>query len=188
MAMTSTTSRPTTAVAALVVGGGVVVVGAILEWFSLSSGGESESVAGTDFSVGLGVLVFGVLAALSGLLLWLRSKRGARRGWAIAGIVFAVLMLIVSGWTAFAPESALAQFAAADVSEQLGVSESAAKAAIEAAIDQGLLSASAGIGAFVSLVGSVVALIGGILGARAIRKGRMTAPVPVGAPLPPPPA
>ena len=65
------------------------------------------------------------------------------------------------------------------------VAESVLKAAMKAAIDQGLLGITAKIGAFVSSIGALVGLAGGILGVRSIRKP--VAHPAMGASVPPPP-
>lgn len=178
--------RPTAAVGALVGGGILVVVGTLLPWFGLTASGDSDSVAGTDMSVGLGVLFFGVLLAVAGLVVWIRSARGLGRGWSIAAIVFGAFAGIIAMWSAFAPESALPSFAASDVSEQLGISETQAEGIVKAAIAQGLLGVSAKIGAFASSVGALLGIIGGILGVRSIRKPRPAMAQAAAVPPPPP--
>ena len=71
--------RPTPAVAALAGGGVLVVLGTFLPWFGLTASGESESVAGPDMSVGLGVLLFGALLALAGLVGGILGVRSIRK-------------------------------------------------------------------------------------------------------------
>jgi hypothetical protein len=80
------------------------------------------------------------------------------------------------------------QFEASSVSEQFGVSEEEAKEAIRSAVESGQLEVASGPGAWVSTIGALAALVGGILGVRALPKRQAVAGQPMAAPPPPPPA
>ena len=168
-------SRPTTAAALAIVGGVVAAVGGVLDWFKIdgiTGAGSSESFTGLDSNGGAAALVFGVLAAVFGLTLLLRGPRTGGRGSAVTALVMAIIALGIAAFAAFAPESAIPIFVASDVAEVTGVSDEIARDLIEQQFDQGAWQASALIGTYVSTAGSLVALIGGILGIGYSRRHR----------------
>jgi hypothetical protein len=124
---------------------------------------------------------------IAGILLFVRSRKGLGRGWAIATIVMAAFVTFLAVYSAAAPEDSVVQFEASSVSEQFGVSEEQAEEAIRSAVESGQLQVASGPGAWVSAVGALVALVGGILGVRALPKRGVVAAQPMSAPPPPPP-
>jgi hypothetical protein len=184
---TSTVRRPATA-AAVVLGGAVLaLVGMFVTWFELTSAGQATTYVGTDSTAGAGTAGFSVVLIIAGILLFVRSRKGLGRGWAIATIVIAAFVTFLVVYSAAAPEDSVVQFEASSVSEQFGVSEEQAKEAIRSAVKSGQLQVASGPGAWVSAVGALVALVGGILGVRALPKRGVVAAQPMSAPPPPPP-
>ena len=186
-------SRPTTAAALAIVGGVVAAVGGVLDWFKIegiSGPGSSQSFTGLDSNGGAAALVFGVLAAVFGLTLLLRGPRTGGRGSAVAALVMAAIALGISAFAALVPETAIPTFVASDVAEVTGVSDEIARDLIEQEFSEGAWQASALIGTYVSTAGSLIALVGGILGigySRRHRRAIAAAPVaPTPAPAPPP--
>jgi apolipoprotein N-acyltransferase len=185
-------SRPTTAAALAIVGGVVAAVGGFLGWFEIegiTGPGSSESFSGIDSNGGAAALVFGVLAAAFGLTLLLRGPRTGGRGSAVTALVMAAIALGISAFAALAPETAIPTFVASDVAEVTGVSDEIARDLIEQQFKEGAWQASALIGTYVSTAGSLIALIGGILGIGYSRRHRAMAAAPAApppAPVPPP--
>ena len=146
----------------MTVGAALGVLSAFLPWFEYTIVNVSvEDLKGTDLSMGVGFLIFSVPVLILGIIL---AVRGRGRGLAIAGIVLAVLLLIVGGYASFAPEPALIAFESDRVGELLGISQSEAKAQLEAEFDQGLLAATSGVGAYLALVSSLLMLVASIVG------------------------
>lgn len=186
-------SRPTTAAALAIVGGVVAAVGGVLDWFEIEGirgPGSSQSFTGLDSNGGAAALVFGVLAAVFGLTLLLRGPRTGGRGSAVTALVMAAIALGISTFAAIAPETAIPVFVASDVAEVTGVSDEIARDLIEQQFDAGAWQASGLIGTFVSTAGSLIALIGGILGIGYARRRRAMAAAPAAPPAAPitPPA
>ena len=120
-----------------------------------------------------------------GALQWWRSRSGGGRGWSIAAIVVGVFVAFIAFYAAIAPESSLPFFEAQTVSEQLGVPQDVAGQALQRAIDAGTIEVSGGVGSWVSAIGSLLVIAGGIVGARKMRES--VAPASPAAMPPPPP-
>ena len=168
-----------------------MAVAGFLAWFDLSSAGGTVAIKGNEFSVGIGASAIGVFTAISGVIILLRGPETGAKAWSVTVIVLAAILTIVGGASSFAPETALTQYAASDVGETLGISETEAKAALENAFEAGTLSATAKVGSYLVLAGALGALGGGIAGVGFAKRRRasMSAPPPAPAPpAPPPPA
>lgn len=168
----------------MILGAVLVGVSVFLEWFTITFEGlGSQSVKGvgndegTALTMALGALGLAFVVLVLGVIL---AALGRGRGLAIAGVVLSVILLIVTAYAAFAPEASIVAFEAREFGEGLGISESEAKSVLEQAFEQDQLTATSGIGTYVALGGSVVALLASILG---IARGRRREAVP-----PPPPA
>ena len=177
--------------AALILGGSALaIVGVFLEWHVLSGSRGSESFNGIDTTAGIGTLGLAAVAAIFGIILLVRGARTGGRGSSITAVVLLAIALLASAYSAFAPEAAITQFEANDISETFGVSATEAKLLLEQAFANGSLQASAEIGTYVSTGGSLIGLIGGILGilfARKRRQGVATSPPAATTPYAPPP-
>jgi disulfide bond formation protein DsbB len=179
----------------------LVIVSAFLVWLTLhGAGGAEEQFKGVGNDAGsltmaLGAIAFAIVVAILGLIL---AIRGRGRGLAIAGLVLAVFPLIVGAYASFAPEGAIVTFESKTSADDLGISQAEAKARIQAEFDSGRVSATAGMGAYLALAGSALALVASIAGiATAGRKPEVAAAPPLAAsvdpgypppPPPPPPA
>lgn len=170
---------------AALAGVGMVAVG-FLTWYELSDSSSSETIKGLDTSAGLGVLAFGVVALVAGLVLFARgpASGGKASSWVIT--VVSVLAFIAAAYTAFAPEQALVSFEASSVAETYGISDNQAEAILELAIEQGDLEAKAGLGAFLALAPTLLGSIAGIQGIKnAKRRGAEAAVAAAPAAAPP---
>jgi hypothetical protein len=174
----------------MLVGGAVFIVSNFLTWFTFKSAGGEQEIKGIG-NEGAGSLVmaiggsaFAVVVLILGLIL---AIRGRGRGLAIAGLVLALFPLIVGAYVSFAPEGAIVTFESKQAGENLGISESEAKAALQNAFDSGELEATAGVGAYVALAGAAIAFIASIAGI--VTGGRkpeaLIAPPAPGAAFPP---
>ncbi len=173
-------------------GAALIFAGSFLKWFDVTGQGEHHEFKGTDSPTGAGVAMFGVLIAIFVAVMLIRARKKGGRAWSITALIFAAFVLVVAAQSALAPEAALPTFAASNVAESLGISETLAQAAIEESFGNGSYQATSGIGAYMALVGSALSVAGAIFGiAWAKRFRRMPLPVslPAGAvPMPPPPA
>ena len=185
MAMTTTVRRPATASILLLVGSVVTFAGAFLQWFDMTTPQGSSAFNGVDSTAGAATAGLGAVLIALAALQWWRSRSGNGRGWSIAAIVVGAFVAFVAFSAAIAPESSLPFFEAKTVSEQLGVSEEVAAQALQQAIDAGRIEVSGGVGGWVSAVGSVLVLAGGIIGARKLREPVVTSS-PAAVPPPPP--
>ncbi|MEX2459234.1 MAG: hypothetical protein WD770_09640 [Actinomycetota bacterium] len=177
----------------------LVIISTFLVWFTFTVRGTSEQavkgVANDDGTV-LVMAVSAVTLATAVLVLGLiLAIRGRGRGLAIAGLVVSLILLVITGYAAFAPEAAIVALEAKEIGEGLGVSESEAKRLLEEAFDTGRYSATAGVGSFLAFAGSLLALGASIAGiATGGRKPEaVVAPpapgaFPPAAPPPPPPS
>ncbi|HEX9823097.1 MAG TPA: hypothetical protein VGB51_01730 [Actinomycetota bacterium] len=188
----TTPARPTLPAILTMAGGLLVAAAGFLDWFDLTSAGGTVAIKGNEFSVGIGASAIGVFTAISGVIMLLRGPETGAKAWSVTVIVLAAILTVVGGASAFAPETAITQYAAGDVGETLGISETAAKAALENAFATGTLSATAKIGSYLVLAGALSALGGGIAGVAFAKRRRASkaAPPPVAPPSPatPPPA
>ena len=186
MAMT-TVRRPSTASVLLLVGAVTTFVGAFLEWFDMTTPQGSKTFNGVDSTAGAATAGFGAVLIALAAVQWWRSRSGNGRVVSIIAIVVGAFVAFIAFYAAIAPETSLPFFEAQTVSEQLGVSEEAASQALQQAIDAGTIEVSGGVGGWVSAIGSVHVLAGGIVGARKMRSGMVTTS-PASAVPPPPPA
>ena len=183
--------RPTLAAALILAGSILAIAGVLLDWHVLSGQGGGKTFKGTDTSAGLGTIGLAGVAAIFGIVLLVRGARTGGRGSSITAVVLTAIALLASAYSAFAPQEAITQFEANDVSETIGVSESEAKALLEQAFDAGTLEATAEVGTYVSAGGSLLALIGGVLGimyARERRRAQAAGPPEASTPYTPPPS
>jgi len=160
--------------AAIVMLGGVLlgVLAVFLTWFEFTIQTlGTEDLKGNDLSVGVGFLIFTAPVLVLGVIL---AVLGRGRGLAIAGLVLSVLLLIVAGMAAFAPESAIVSFEADRAGENIGISASEAEVQLEEGFAAGTLSATAAAGAYLAFVGALVMVAGSIMGIA--QAGRPKAP------------
>ena len=140
-------------------GGALVVISAFLEWGKVSDQvGGSVTVKGDTL-----ILIAGIVLIVLGLGLVFLASRGARLALAIVTILAGLFALLITG-VSVASDDVFASSAA----EASGISEADVKAGIES----GVFSVSRSAGLFISLAGSILVLIGGIL---ALRRGPRTA-------------
>lgn len=154
----------------MVLGGIVAAVSGFIPWFDLTGTGGTESVAGTDLTMGLGVIGLGAVLALAGVLAWVRAPTTGGKAWSVTAIVIGAILVVAGGTSAFAPETAVTAFASGDLAETLGITEAQAEAALEQAFLTGQLSATAKLGTWVLLAGGVLGLVGGIMGVAFARR------------------
>ncbi len=179
----------------MVLGAVAVIASAFLMWFTLTIAGVGEQEVkgvggeGGSLVMALGAISLAAIVLILGLIL---AALGRGRGLAIAGLIVSLFLVFVGAYASFAPEGSIVAFEAREFGEELGISESEAKEVLQDAFDNGELSATAGIGAYVALAGAAIALISSIAGiATAGRKPAAAAPEYPQAPMaaaPPPPA
>lgn len=150
----TSSSRPAAPGAATLVGAALIIVGVILPWVNVSLGEfGSVSVKGLDTDDGKIAIGIGVILAALGALMIAKRTRGVLLGVGIAALVLGAMQTLFS------------VINLTDISGEAGES----------------IGASVGIGLYVTLVGSLIALVGGILGIVAARK------LPKASAAPPPP-
>jgi hypothetical protein len=179
-------ARPALPAALALIGGLLVAVAGVLTWFQLTGVEGTVAIKGNDFSVGIGTSAIGVISAIAGIIIWFRGPATGAKAWAITVIVLGASIVLIGGGSTFTPETALTNYAAGDVGETLGISETEAKAALENAFETGTLSATAEIGSVLVLGGGLLALVGGIAGVSFAKRRRAAAmPPPQAADGPP---
>ncbi len=159
-----------------IIGGAIAAIGSFLPWISVTfdfsalgtpaptGSPTSESVGGltTDGKI---TLVLAIAAIVAGLLMVAASGAGLKRGMAILALVGG---LLVAGDVALnlatkndQLDSAFGE-GASEIATQLGISAEEAEAQLRE-----FLSVGYAYGIYVTLVGGVVALIGGVMGLKA---------------------
>jgi amino acid transporter len=145
-------------------GGAAFVVAAIfVKWFDLDAQGELLEYFGYEFYVASGIAAIAALGFIFAFLVLLRARKKGGRVWAICALVCASFPLLLSIATAARPEEQFASFAAFNAAEDLGVSEAEWEAALADDFASGRYQATAGPGVYLSLLGSVLAVIGAII-------------------------
>jgi hypothetical protein len=175
----TTTNAQQTPFLLIVAGTVIAIVGTLMDWVTLGGTGlpEATTFKGTDASAGLGTLGLAVIALVLGIVMWVRGRSGRGRGQAIAAFVFALIALFAAAYSAFAAEDAVQQFEASDVADLYGISETQAEAQMEAAFQQGVLTADPEVGTYISTVGTLLLVAGSFMGMRAAKKAVVAAPV-----------
>lgn len=164
----------------VIVGSILAVVGTVMDWWTLSGPvfPSDRTEAGTNYTAGIGVLFVAIVMVVLGIIMWLRGNGGGGRGLAIGILIAALFGFFAAAYSAFAPEDAIKQFEAEDVSEDLGISKTQAELELENAFATGQMEAKAELGTYLATAGTGLALIGSIIGI--VVGGRRRDPAPVG--------
>jgi hypothetical protein len=146
------------------VGGLVVVVATFLPWFDVTVGGTSHTITGASIGLGWWAFLGGLLlGAAGGALLYYAGWHSL--AWSILAIVLGFLVLLVGIRLLADTDDLLVERAVADIAEFYDVPDpAAAEAGVQAALADGTMTADAGSGAWVLLVGAALAIAGGAVG------------------------
>jgi hypothetical protein len=179
--------RPSAAVGLTVLGGLLMAIGAILPFARVEAGDlpiPSQTVGGLDTADGKLFLGVGIGLVVLGVLMWMARSRGLRMTASVLSILAAGFMLYAAivDITGIEDES-LDAIAEAGAAQTAGVSVED----VRQALDQFNVSVNTGVGLYIVLAGSAIAVIGGILGMLARKEEPMMPPAPPPA-APPPPA
>ena len=167
----------------IIVGSVIAAASTLLLWMKLEAENtETVEAKGLDLDMGTLVLVMAVVAVILAIVQMLRGASGRGRGQAIANIVMTSFIVLAALYVVVAPGDAFAAQAADEVAAQFGISEGLAEEAIKEGVDAGEVDVSTQIGAYLGLLGGLVALAGSIMGTIRGKK----AAVAVGQPAPPP--
>ena len=161
----------------MIAGGLLTAIGSFLAWAKLEAGTDSATASGIDGSDGYITLVAGIVIAVCGLASFAR----ARRALAVLAIVGGVVAAGIGAYDAVSAEESAIDALATELSGSFGVSGSEAKALLEEAVDQGLVSVSLQFGIFLVIAGGALGIVGGALGAAAAGRSE---PVPTMAEVP----
>ncbi|MEA2452945.1 MAG: hypothetical protein QOG04_1655 [Actinomycetota bacterium] len=142
---------------ALLVGGLLAIVGTFMTFATISGGGSSFSLSGKEADEASNYIVAGGFAILTGLVVWFSSGATVRK-------VMSILAIIIVGF--FGVYGAIN-----DISSIKDV----------AAGQAGGFEVSTGMGLYICLIGSIVAVVGAVM---AMRQGGAVVTEPVA----PPPA
>jgi hypothetical protein len=178
---TTEVRRPSAAAAMTILGGLLMAIGALLPFAKVEAGDlpiASQTVGGLDTADGKLFLGVGIALVVLGAFLWVGRARGLRMTAAVLTILAAGFMLYAAivDITGIEDES-LDAIAEAGAAQTPGISVDQ----VREALDQFNVSVSTGIGLYIVLIGSAIAVIGGVLALLAKR------PEPVMPPAPPPP-
>lgn len=179
--------RPSAAAALTILGGVAMAIGAVLPFAKVEAGElpiPSQTVGGLDTADGKLFLGVGIALIVLGVLIWMARSRGLR-------VVAAVLALLAAGFMLYAAiidisgieDESLDAIAEAGAAQTAGVSVEQ----VRDALDQFNVSVNTGIGLYIVLVGSAIAVVGAVLGLLAKRPEPLmpAAPPPPGPPPPP---
>jgi energy-coupling factor transporter transmembrane protein EcfT len=152
----------------LVLGAAVAAVAMLLTWIEVTnSAGASEQYRAIETVTGKSLFGLAILTVLSGVGV-IASQAGGRFVWASLGLLGGGMLLAASvvaiadpaGFTTFAVKSeAVTKLMSGPAIQQSGES-------VQAAFADGLLTASAQLGAVVGLVGASLATLGALLSFR----------------------
>lgn len=161
--------------ALIALGGILVIVSSFLDWAEIKDQvGGSLTIEGDT-----AILIAGIALVILGVALAVVSARGPRLILAIVSILAGAFALLITGVAVASDDTFAGQ-----VSQAAGISEEQAKAQIAS----GVFTVSRSLGLYLGLAGSVLVLVGGILG---LRRGPKTAapsaPAAPGAGYPAPP-
>lgn len=162
----------------ILAGSVAALVGTLLVWFELSDATSSETLKGIELSPGLGAAALAAVGIIMGVVLFVRGGKTGGKGSSVTTVVLMAFVLIIAAYSSFAPGDSLASLAAEDVGELYGISSELAEQAINDAVDSGALEVGAGIGAYLSAIGSLLALAGGIMGITRSKQIRQSVQAP----------
>jgi hypothetical protein len=151
----------------MVVGGVVAIVGALLSWVSLSAGsvgatrGGRIALNGVDLTDGKVVLVAGVVAVAAAVVAWFVRHREVRVVLGVLGVLAGLVVVVLPIVDAVTP-SRSAGAVAAQVADQFNITVRRAEAILRAFVARGAVSVSPQVGLYLSVLGGVVMLAGGI--------------------------
>ncbi|MFP5298775.1 MAG: hypothetical protein ACLGHL_07300 [Actinomycetota bacterium] len=160
-----TTDQKLTAGLAALAGVGAIAAG-FLNWYKLSSGGESETFSGLESTAGMGTLGLGVVMLVCAAVLMFRGAASGGKASSVVLLIVALFALFASGYSATSPGDAVASFESSDVAETYGISDQEAEVLIKQAIEAGDLEVSAESGALLAVGPSLLGVIAGIMGIR----------------------
>ncbi|MFP5299414.1 MAG: hypothetical protein ACLGHL_10550 [Actinomycetota bacterium] len=171
------TDQKLTAGAAALAGVGAIAA-ALLNWYEMSSGADSEIISGLESSAGMGTLGLGIVMLVCAAVLALRGSAAGGKASSVVLLIAAVLALFASGYSAASPGDAIASFESSDVAEIYGISDEEAEVLIKQAIAAGDLEVSAQSGAMLAVGPSLLGVIAGIMGIRRSKQIREAASGP----------
>ena len=182
---TTETRRPTLAAALLIVAGVLCALGGVLDWGSLTSGGEGITIKGG--SVGI---VLGVVSAGFGVAVFIVASRSVRIALGII-VIAGGGFLTLAGIAALTDDSVFARTAAQALLEGSGsptdeASLDESETILVQGIEAGEIERKVDIGLYAFVAGSLLMLVGGVVTILTSRTGG--ASTVVSGSTPPPPA
>jgi hypothetical protein len=148
-------------------GAAIVLVSLFLVWIEATNHatGESERVRAISSFSGQTLFFAGLLAVGAGIAIAMVTSSGWRIFWAIAGLLLGALFVAAAAWAIFDPEGftqhAVKAQLFASMTSQFEMQDASAR--LSAAFASGTVTASAGIGAIIGLIGGGLTVLGALV-------------------------
>ena len=150
------------------VGGLVLLIAAFMPWVTVGLGqagaGANLSVAGTEGD-GVITLIIGLILLVAGIVMWLGRSRGLVKGLAVAALVLGVIGAGIALYDITSKDRQFDQGLREGISQSTGQEISDEQlAAAKAELERLGVEVNIGIGMYLTVLGGLLAAVGGILG------------------------
>jgi hypothetical protein len=143
-----------------VAGGLLAVIGSFLSWATASAGQFTVSAKGIDGWEGKATIFGGILLLIGGIAAF---RRGSADPLKRPGLLGGIVATGVGTYTAVTAKDQVIDGAASEIAKTLSIGMGQARAAVNQAVDSGVLKIALDIGLFMVIAGGVIGIVAGLL-------------------------
>jgi hypothetical protein len=143
-----------------VAGGLLAVIGSFLSWATASAGQFTVSAKGTDGWEGKATIFGGIVLLIGGIAAF---RTGSADPVKRPGLLGGIVATGVGTYTAVTAKDQVIDGAASEIAKTLSIGLEQARAAVNQAVDSGVLKIALDVGLFMVIAGGVIGIVAGLL-------------------------
>jgi hypothetical protein len=143
-----------------VAGGLLAVIGSFLSWATASAGQFTVSAKGIDGWEGKATIFGGIVLLIGGIAAF---RRGSADPLKRPGLLGGIVATGVGTYTAVTAKDQVIDGAASEIAKTLSIGLEQARAAVNQAVDSGVLKIALDVGLFMVIAGGVIGIVAGLL-------------------------